>query len=536
MAQSESQKFSVFQNPLFLLFIALSVILFSTACGTSTSANTQNSQTFSGNTNVTVLLSGTANDQFTEFGLTFNSITLTNKSGAAVTLLSSPQTGEYGEFIHLNGTMEPLTSISVPQGIYTSATANIGYASFTCVTVIPQTDPNNPGGLLTATFAYGATPSANVTVSLPSPITVTGNNMGLVFNLAVAQSASLGSCYSPSGTLASYSITPTFAVTPIISAPETGLNGEITSLDAATNSITMTLADGQSLLVNANNNTVYQGIAGFSALSPGMLITADANFQTDGTHVVQRIAVQNADTSTITDLIGPILQTSSTGPTGAGPSAFFFGPQSQGFLDSPGIINESGFDLSQATFQISGALSNLNSLPFVPSFNATNFVAGQSVYVTTEVTAMIGPGYPPATTASLVPQVINGTVNSTSSSGAFKVYTVTLASYDLFPTLAVQQGHPALLNSPSTVEVYVDSNTKQNNSTPLALGSTLRFEGLVFNDNGTLRMDCSQVNDGITGSSTSNAAIRFAPAAAAKIVRHSAPGRVEQTIITNTIH
>jgi hypothetical protein len=35
-----------------------------------------------------------------------------------------------------------------------------------------------------------------------------------------------------------------------------------------------------------------------------------------------------------------------------------------------------------------------------------------------------------------------------------------------------------------------------NTSTP-AVGTVLRFTGLVFNDNGTLRMDCSQVNDGV---------------------------------------
>jgi hypothetical protein len=36
------------------------------------------------------------------------------------------------------------------------------------------------------------------------------------------------------------------------------------------------------------------------------------------------------------------------------------------------------------------------------------------------------------------------------------------------------------------------------NSTSLTPGSTLRFNGLVFNDNGTLRMDCAQVREGVT--------------------------------------
>ncbi|HKV05776.1 MAG TPA: hypothetical protein VJO53_11815 [Candidatus Acidoferrales bacterium] len=35
------------------------------------------------------------------------------------------------------------------------------------------------------------------------------------------------------------------------------------------------------------------------------------------------------------------------------------------------------------------------------------------------------------------------------------------------------------------------------NSGPIAIGSVLRFRGLIFNDNGTLRMDCAKILDGI---------------------------------------
>jgi hypothetical protein len=44
----------------------------------------------------------------------------------------------------------------------------------------------------------------------------------------------------------------------------------------------------------------------------------------------------------------------------------------------------------------------------------------------------------------------------------------------------------------------VDTNTQLLNSDPVAVGSLLRFNGLVFNDNGTLRMDCAQISDGVT--------------------------------------
>ena len=82
-------------------------------------------------------------------------------------------------------------------------------------------------------------------------------------------------------------------------------------------------------------------------------------------------------------------------------------------------------------------------------------------------------------------------------SGSFTDYSVSLQPYSLFPNLAVQPGQTTLLNNPSDVEVYVDSNTQLLNLQSLSEGGTFRFYGLVFNDNGTLRMDCAQVNDGV---------------------------------------
>jgi hypothetical protein len=74
---------------------------------------------------------------------------------------------------------------------------------------------------------------------------------------------------------------------------------------------------------------------------------------------------------------------------------------------------------------------------------------------------------------------------------------VTLAPYDLFTDLAVQPGQPTLLNTPNTVVVYVDSNAQLLNTDLAVVGAVLRFRGLVFNDNGTLRMDCAEISDGV---------------------------------------
>jgi hypothetical protein len=120
------------------------------------------------------------------------------------------------------------------------------------------------------------------------------------------------------------------------------------------------------------------------------------------------------------------------------------------------------------------------------------FVPGQNVFATTDLVTQNLPY--PASTVTLLPQTIDGQISSISSSGGFTIYTVSLAPYDLFPALAPLQGQVNSLSDPQTIVVYAGSNTQILN-TPAA-GSVARFYGLVFNDDGTLRMDCAQVSDG----------------------------------------
>ena len=91
----------------------------------------------------------------------------------------------------------------------------------------------------------------------------------------------------------------------------------------------------------------------------------------------------------------------------------------------------------------------------------------------------------------------SGTVSAIGSEGGFTTYAVTLAPYDLFPALALQPDQSAVLTSPNTVIVYADSNTQMLNTNPIAVGSVVRFYGLVFNDKCTLRMDCAQIDNGV---------------------------------------
>lgn len=483
-----------------------------------------------GNTMVTVVLSSTANDQLTEFDLTLQSITLTSQSGNTVTLLSAMQGTE---FIHVNGAIEPLVTVSVPQDVYTSATATVGGAQFTCVELSSAT-----GGIDTSTFAYGQTPSANVAVNLATPISITGNSMGLSLNLLVAQSAAYDTCDS-GGAIDNYSITPTFNLTPAAfssepTSPENGkvigLNGQISSVATAAGSFVLSppeLENPRTISVASAAGTLYQGINTFSDLAVGTFVNIDGAVRSDGSLVATRIAVEDPAATTV--VTGPLLQISDLEP-----SFVLWGRQQQGALYADNfVLGGQYFSFGNAVFQVSGQLANLHALPFLPSFNAANIVPGQNVYLgTSSLLDSGGFPYTPLSTVTLLPQTIDGTVSGSSTNGNFTVYTVELAAYDLFPQLAVQQGQASLLNNPSEVQVYVDSSAQQLNSQPLAPGSTLRFYGLVFNDNGTLRMDCAQINDGVSVSpqAAQSSAQRRMEKGQSKIIRAGTLGRLHQTV------
>jgi hypothetical protein len=463
-----------------------------TGCG-ATGAEPPGSE-FSGDTMVTVMASSTANDQLSLFSLVFDSLTLTSQSGNTVHLFAVP---EHAEFFHVNGTAELLTTVTVPQDVYTSATASIGASGFACINL------NSSSGIQVSSFDYGSTPSSHVTVTLPAPIKITGANMGLSLDLLVSKSTSYTTC--DPNRIGSYSITPTFSLTPVVlssqpissqNGKENGLDGMIASVNAAGDSFTVTAADGPSWQVASNNATVYQGISGISGLAVGMPVDMDVAIEPDGSMLATRVAVEDTDTANLTVSIGPLVGVFTSVQGGVqyvDPAAY--GHTGWGMLLSSGSPY---YSTGNAVFQISGQFTNLQNLPFPATFTATNMVAGQNVFITTHALSFSPePVYAPAATITLMPQTIDGTVSAVSQDGNFSVYTVTLAAYDLFPDLAVQPGQTSLLTDPDTIFVYADGSTQMLNTSPIALGNAVRFNGLVFNDNGTLRMDCDQVNDGV---------------------------------------
>jgi hypothetical protein len=267
-----------------------------------------------------------------------------------------------------------------------------------------------------------------------------------------------------------------------------GLHGLISTVTGSGTSFKVTAADGPAWQVSASSSTVFQGVTSASQLAAGMPVEMDAAIQPDGSLLATRVAVYDTNPTNLSVANGPLLNLYA-------PSSLVgeLITESQGTIP---INQTQTFDYANSAYEISGQLTNVQSLPFTASLNAANMVAGQNV-LTSYHAATVPSQHFTLTTMTLLPQTINGTVSAVSSSGSFTTYTVTLAPYDLFTILPVQPGETTTLTNPGSVVVYADSNTQLLNADPIAVGSVLRFNGLVFNDNGTLRMDCAQINDGV---------------------------------------
>jgi Domain of unknown function (DUF5666) len=463
--------------------------------------------TFSGNTSVTLFITGTANDQLTSFYPGLETLTLTAKDGTSVDLLSGSPV--MPELIHLNGTLEPDLTVSIPQGLYVSASATSGGGAGRCNAL-----GTNSSGYTDQDNTFGFMEPAKVAVTLPSPITVTGASVGLVLNSLVSESAGVPSDCSITGT---FSFTPAYTLTPISLSGQQPANsanglalrlqGMIASVDAGSDGFSLSrMYDqpvGQTVTwqVASNTATAYQGITGFSQLAVGMILEMDGLVQQDGSLLATRIEVYDANPNNLTAFDGPLLFTNVTLSWSGGIETqhlLQIGQNtSQGAVDGYFPLWNDG----NTTFKASPQLGNVGSLPFSATFDASSVAPGQHVLATTHDSfhdIYSANGYASATTITLIPQTINGTVSAIGSEGGFTTYTITLAPYDLFPQFAAAEAYQVSAPAnPSTVVVYADSNTQMLNTNPIAVGSVVRFYGLVFNDSGTLRMDCAQINNGV---------------------------------------
>jgi hypothetical protein len=476
------------ESPFRFVFVALALPALA-AIGVAGCASAKTTPpTLTGNTSVTLLATSTANGQLFNFTLELQTLSLTSQDGkTTVAFLSSP-VGE--EFIHVNGSAEPLATSAVPQGVYTSATATVAFV-----------DPACAGAYFfdSALSTPQTTEFPPVTVKLPQPITVTGTTMALALDLQVANSVPFsGGCDS--------SLTDEIPVTPLFNLKAVNASGTsffnllgIVGAVTANNEISVkSLSD-----VNAPNNpawdftvngaTVYQGVSGLSELVAGIPVDLDAVLQSDGSLLITRIEALDTNPADVGVAYGPIngRYTSRSGRVDALETQF------QGEVFTQGLDS---YALPDSAFYVSRQMGNLADLPFMPVFKAATIADGQNVVVVSHAQLVNGfpPGPPlPVTSMTLMPQTIDGTISVIGTAGAFTTYAVTLAPYDLFPAFASQKGQTPQPAAPGTIVVYAGAGTRNLSSSTPAVGGVFHFTGLVFNDNGVLRMDCAQIFDGV---------------------------------------
>jgi hypothetical protein len=480
-----------------VMVAAASVLLLLAGCGGQGSGMTSGSSSSSGahGTPIVLMASSTANDRIPQLQIQITGLNLISDSGTSVPLVTSPL---YPEMIHLNGVREPLAAGNIPPGTYTSAAVTLGSALFVC------TSYEAGSGLQTSTFVYGQVPASSIHISVPAPIKVTSAPTAFLLSLDVSSSASFTSCQG--GTATNFSITPTMTLTPAAlgnasstsnDALVTGMQGLVTSIRSADNSFTVDGADGTALFgptwqILTDSNTEFQGIGSLAQLGQGMPVDIDVNPQSDGSLLATRVSVFDLNTTDLNVFTGPMNFVSAVNPTFS-----LIGQQQQGYLDSNSYFSGAELiDDRNASFQIAGPPSRFSGLPFQAVFSASTAVAGQNVSVTSQVPLFLA-GALPASTVTLMPQSLNGTVRAISRSGDYITYVLKLATYDTFPNLANQPGESLAIANPGTVVIYAGVNTRMLTANPIAVGSVYRFYGQVFNDQGVLRMVCLQVNDGV---------------------------------------
>jgi hypothetical protein len=474
-------------------------------CGSAPSSG----PTLSGFTTVAIQLSSKANDQLVQYTTQIASISLTNQAGKTTTIFSTPT---YVDFIPMNGNAYPLALVQVAQDVYTSASISMATPGFR-YTFLDSTGSDN-----VVNYSYiGATPAPAIV--MPQPVTISGSSMGLQLSLDVSKSLAISNYQSPSTSTFTGNPTLDLSVFPLTAGATTPLNGkcigligQITAMSLANNTITVTLAGdgatgpgqglsfgayvaGASFTVQLSSATQYQGVAAASGLGTGDFVNVDLALQPGGYYIATRVEVQDATTTNVTT---NLVQYSSSKYSGLSSMPI----QYQGSqLEATNAGNDISFMYAGSTkFQMSARLGSPAGLNFTPTFDASSMVAGQQVSIGALSYPTTGGTYPLPTSITLLPQTIDASITAVTTSGSYTIYTAQLASYDPIASLNGPPINPNAnpVSNPGIVQVYVNSGTSQLNSVQLAVGGEFRFNGLLFDDSGTLRMVALQVNDGVS--------------------------------------
>ncbi|MGH9534049.1 MAG: DUF5666 domain-containing protein [Terriglobales bacterium] len=453
---------------------------------------------FAGTTHVTFLVSSFGGDDPVALTLGLASLALKNQNGQTFTVFNEPNCATDGtqclneEFIHRNGRVSsPLVQVAIPEGIYTSAAIRVDQCG---ADILGATAAGGGAGSIGfCSFGAGNT-TATASVVLTSPLTITGAYQTLNLQLQTDRSifGITSDCFS-AGPNCSFTLAPVFTLAPIAVAQPptsiqngliTGINGQAQTVSAT--SLQMLTGEGATLTLAVNGATQLQGVDNIADLMPNTYIQADAALQADGSLLATRIEVDDAQALywTLANAMSGVFTTDSS----------FIANGVETLGTSP-LDGGSLYSLTSNTaFKTDAAFINLARLPFTPVFNAQTMVGGQtiSLFYSQSLGQTSQPGYPPVRTVVLEPQSLEGAITAVTPSGQFTVYTISLNTGDLLPEVQPIVGpFPHPLNA-ATVYAYADASTLMP-AGGVTAGSDALFRGLLFDDQGTLRMDCERI-------------------------------------------
>jgi hypothetical protein len=407
---------------------------------------------------VPVIITDAPSDQLVSFSLTLNSITLTDSAGKTASILSTPTTVE---ICHLNGIEAPLVTASIPQDTYVSAILTFSNPEITYI--------NSSGQPVVASPTLATT---SFTFTFPTPFIVSNSSTSLLIDLLAGQSVAI------SGT--TVTVTPIFSLKPVppaTAAPPMGQNGtgmeqHGTVVSASGTTLVISPGSGANVSFTTNSATSFQGVSSLTALTAGELVDVDFTVQTGGVLLATRVQLcppppNGAQANLLT---GPV--------TSITPGTSFNMVLMQGLGPAVGPVSSTAVPVFTVTtntstvWAITPQFISLTGLPFTPSFSPTNLTDGQTVGV---VTSSVTGNTAVAANVYLVPQTVDGTVTAIATAGNYTAYTYNLASGSAFGSLS----------GATTLTVYTGTATAGPVSTmappAIAVGSTVRFNGLIFN-------------------------------------------------------
>lgn len=444
------------------------------ACGGgSATTPTQNSPSPStAGTTVQVGMGDSPADWLTTFGMTVNSITMTNSNGSTVNMLSSPT---QMEMLRLMGTVQPVSIMNAPQGTYTSATISIssiqmGYMDPTSKQYVQKT----MAGPFTGTVNFNPLMTVG---SAPS---------SLNFDMNMGSSVSIDG----SGNV---SITPTFsAMTNALGSGQNPWQGWMQHMVGSVGSTSGSQFTMRSLMglhnatFNTNSSTQFVNMSGMGMMSNGMVVAVDATTQPDGSLLAQRVESMWGSggmmgAGIVAGITGnPATQLSIVANNGIG-----------GGMMMSAIAGNITVNVSSSTpYSFDSDNVDLTNLPFTPAFDSSTIAKGQKVDVVSGGSmmsggmggGMMGGGTPFGTInggqVRLEQQGLHGTVSNYSASGSQATFTLSLPSDSAFATLT----------GTSTITVYKQNGTQMHNLSAIANGNQVGVRGLLFYSGGSYKL------------------------------------------------